>query len=295
MMATRSQRDLSQSNYWSRLHEHLQQTEAVPSPQARAVICCEPNWKWRLNLHDFDLWMPLSGSGMFSLCGQMCEIKRGTLFVLRPGDEGMATHHPSDRLTVAMCHFSWCQRGTEKRVEVADDLLPARYTSLIDPSYCEDRMTRLARLVQQPDPLASIEERYLLGELMIEAYRATARQEGKLKPDLDPRIAEAMAYIRAHPSKRVTLDEVSALVGLSPAYFSRLFSTQVGVPFRQFRVRARLERARELLAEHTLTISEIAYALGYTDVFLFSKQFREFFGMPPSKFRDAIADSSLEA
>jgi transcriptional regulator GlxA family with amidase domain len=56
--------------------------------------------------------------------------------------------------------------------------------------------------------------------------------------------------------------------------------------FRDYLVESRLDRARSLLTETTMTIHQIARALGYSDPFLFSRQFRSRYGLPPSHYRN---------
>ncbi|MGC0274841.1 helix-turn-helix transcriptional regulator [Pseudactinotalea sp. Z1739] len=94
-----------------------------------------------------------------------------------------------------------------------------------------------------------------------------------------------MDLVRYEPARRLSLPQVAAEACLSPEYFSRMFTEQVGVSFRQFAVTARLERGFELLSETRMSVTQVARALGYEDPFLFSRQFRKLYGCPPSQVR----------
>lgn len=72
---------------------------------------------------------------------------------------------------------------------------------------------------------------------------------------------------------------------LAPAYFSRLFSREMGTSFREFLVTVRLDRAKYLLQETDMSVGEIAESLGYDSVFLFSRQFKLRHAIPPSRLR----------
>lgn len=72
---------------------------------------------------------------------------------------------------------------------------------------------------------------------------------------------------------------------LAPAYFSRLFSREMGTSFREFLVTVRLDRAKYLLQETDMSVGEIAESLGYDSVFLFSRQFKLRYAIPPSRLR----------
>lgn len=92
-------------------------------------------------------------------------------------------------------------------------------------------------------------------------------------------------HVRADPAHRTTPAELATLVGLSPDYFTRLFSRTFGVPPRVWLVQERLERAARALSESTRTVSAIARSLGYDDVTAFSHQFKQHLGASPRDYR----------
>lgn len=92
-------------------------------------------------------------------------------------------------------------------------------------------------------------------------------------------------HVRADPAHRATPAELATLVGLSPDYFTRLFSRTFGVPPRVWLVQERLNRAARALAESTRTVSSVARSLGYDDVTAFSHQFKQHTGVSPRDYR----------
>ena len=72
---------------------------------------------------------------------------------------------------------------------------------------------------------------------------------------------------------------------LSLDYFSRMFRRTYGLPPRRWLLRERVRRAAMRLEETNLNVSEVAYQLGYADVFLFSRQFKQVTGMSPTAYR----------
>ena len=130
-----------------------------------------------------------------------------------------------------------------------------------------------------------IESRLLLHQAILEAYRQDAANHGLPGVEPDPRIARVLAQLHVHPATRLSLAEAAVLAGLSPARFSTLFKSHTGFTFRQYAVNARLDRARDLLEETGLGVSEVANALGYPDPFLLSRQFKARFGLPPTHLR----------
>lgn len=72
---------------------------------------------------------------------------------------------------------------------------------------------------------------------------------------------------------------------LDSAYFSRLFKKRTGMSPKQYLLKIRMERAKELLLTTDHSIKEIAATVGYNDPLYFSKLFYKAEGMAPSKYR----------
>jgi len=80
---------------------------------------------------------------------------------------------------------------------------------------------------------------------------------------------------------------MASQAGYSPDHFSRLFKRILGISPQAHAIRVRIDRARQLLIESSLTISQIADALGYDDVFFFSRQFKARTGQTPGQYRQS--------
>ena len=75
-------------------------------------------------------------------------------------------------------------------------------------------------------------------------------------------------------------------LGLDYNYLSNLFSSLEGITIEQYIIFQKIEKAKELLKYDELTLSEIAYKLGYSSVQHLSNQFKKVTGMTASKFKD---------
>jgi AraC family transcriptional regulator len=100
-------------------------------------------------------------------------------------------------------------------------------------------------------------------------------------------VRRVTSYMQDHLEQDVTLDELAALVGLSGAHFCTAFRTSVGLTPREWVIQRRMERARELLANPKLSITEIALTLGYSPS-AFGEVFRRRMGVTPSAYRRSI-------
>jgi AraC-like DNA-binding protein len=75
----------------------------------------------------------------------------------------------------------------------------------------------------------------------------------------------ATAYIRAHLERTLSLAELAAVAQMSPAHFARLFKGATGQTPHQYVTTCRMERAKHLLTETTLSLHEIGAQVGYAD------------------------------
>jgi transcriptional regulator GlxA family with amidase domain len=71
--------------------------------------------------------------------------------------------------------------------------------------------------------------------------------------------------------------------------FSRVFRECKGVSPQEFVIRARLDKARAMLAHSGLSVAEVAKACGYSSEFFFSRQFKQRSGLSPSALRKTFA------
>lgn len=98
--------------------------------------------------------------------------------------------------------------------------------------------------------------------------------------------AEAMDYIHAHFTEKITLRQLAAKGFYNADYLSRLLKQTCGESFSEYLKRQRIEAAAELLREGTLTVGEVMTHCGYNDSKLFYRHFRERYGVSPGKFAE---------
>jgi AraC-like DNA-binding protein len=110
--------------------------------------------------------------------------------------------------------------------------------------------------------------------------------EGVDGATLDPRQRERLArFAHRHLGDRIAPSALAAELGLNADYFARVFRRSYGVAPRAWLVRERMRVAAARLRERDEDISTVAGGLGYPDVFLFSRQFKQVHGMSPTEHR----------
>jgi AraC family transcriptional regulator len=109
------------------------------------------------------------------------------------------------------------------------------------------------------------------------------------KGGLPPRLLRRIeAYIEAHLDAPLRISELAEMAGLSEFHFARMFKTSKGEPPHRHVQRLRVEKAKRLIGETGMELSEIALACGFATQSHFSACFRKRTGFTPSAWRVAI-------
>ncbi|MBC8061152.1 MAG: response regulator [Clostridiaceae bacterium] len=97
-------------------------------------------------------------------------------------------------------------------------------------------------------------------------------------------IEKARKYIESNYIKEITLDELSQHVSMSTYYFSRIFSKIEGMTFRDYLIKIRMEKAKNLLRQGDKSIKQVALEVGYIDQNYFSKAFKKYTNLSPKEY-----------
>lgn len=131
---------------------------------------------------------------------------------------------------------------------------------------------------------------HLLGGRLLTAYCGVALPEAGVGGSRlsEPAVRLVTEWIEARLGTTITLDQLAALVHLSPFHFVRCFKATMGLPPYQYLLARRMERAKQLLLSSTLPIAEIAWLLSYSNLSHFRRLFAQQHGLTPGAIRQAI-------
>ncbi len=114
--------------------------------------------------------------------------------------------------------------------------------------------------------------------------RGTLRLRKRVTEEL---VAAARTYIAHNFATPFTREQIAAALGVSPAYVSRIFRQQTGRALWDYVNEFRVARACELLDHSDMTVTEIAFAVGFSDAAYFSRVFHTTNGKSPASYRAA--------
>ena len=258
-------------------------------------VRCEPGWHlgrdWSRGLHDFDLWYVWAGRGLMAIEGEELPLVPGTCVWMRPGRRYEAEQDSVERLGVNFIHFELVAPSRDLPLSAFTPPFEVLRTRQVE--FVDGVMRRIIELAPEREgaPVGAA----LLGGLLMELVREHAAADAQHGPGTELRhrdlILRVAAQIRESPGRVPPVAELARTAGYSPDHFSRIFLKVTGQRPQDFVIQARVGRARQLLAESDLTVGMIAEALGFQDIFYFSRQFRRQTGQAPTAFRRGLRRS----
>jgi AraC-like DNA-binding protein len=133
---------------------------------------------------------------------------------------------------------------------------------------------------------------YLLDILLVVSRHYQQESSPRVLPDRHlrdfDRLREVFGHVNHHFKEPLAHRDVAKLAGMSPTYFCRFFKTITGNTFTDYVLKLRLDFAIELLSGSAMTMTEIAYASGFSSHSYFDRVFKRLMGMTPLEFRHKL-------
>jgi AraC family transcriptional regulator len=117
-------------------------------------------------------------------------------------------------------------------------------------------------------------------------------------PRIEPKVHGGLAswqqrvvvdYIEEHLNEQIPLATLASLVRLSAYYFCRAFKQSLGMPPHRYHTFRRIERAKSLLADASISVTEVGLSLGFSETSSFTATFRKAVGLTPTTYRRSLA------
>ncbi len=249
----------------------------VQTSRRRANTSCDEHW------HEYYEMIYYSGTeGTCTLNGKCFPVRDNCLFLMTPKDFHKTENAVKPEAGSVIIQF------TERAVDIKLlELLSAGPIVLYDL----DQTTR--DYIKELDAVSESHSRFkneylshLLCCLLIRIIeRGTCSASNSRKSD--PVIRDAIAYILANIGSDITLTGIAEKYGLSPTYFSHLFHSCTGMPFKKYLTSLRIEYAKRLLEDGELPVIDVGYECGFYTPSQFVRAFKAETGEAPSRYRAA--------
>lgn len=104
----------------------------------------------------------------------------------------------------------------------------------------------------------------------------------------------AIRYIKENFQHDISIEGIASYLSLDRKYFSKIFKRETGYSPTEYLIHYRIENARELLQNTSLSIADVAVAVGYSSQFSFSRAFKQHTGVSPSSFKRELPSMQSE-
>lgn len=134
---------------------------------------------------------------------------------------------------------------------------------------------------------AAAEEQKTAAKKDSEKTRAAVKQKSSIR--------EVVAYIEAHCTDYdLSLDMIADQAQITPQYLSVKLKQEIGMSYKEYLTRLRIEAAEKLLAREEISVSEICQRVGYINVSYFIKVFQKYTGVTPTRYRAERQGRAME-
>lgn len=133
------------------------------------------------------------------------------------------------------------------------------------------------------------------GQSVVSSSRPPLCESGEV--ELPPGVERAVKHIKDNYNSCISLDKISKVSGFSRSHFMYKFKEAMGTTFKDYLNHVRIMKAEEILDRDSMTVSEIAYKVGFNSLRQFERTFKQILGTSPTEYRrekgwKAIAQSS---
>ncbi len=243
---------------------------------------------------DYGVLFLLNGQLKYDIGAEAGEIRSGGSLLLEPSQTASASGRSAEFLSLILSSSLVMDCAVRMRL-VGSGAAIAFQRRLIEQD--EDFLhlaSSLAAELSAEDAGREIFIAALIEQIVVHLLRhySNMRRSDELELSrvglIDRRIRRAVELMHARLDDDLSLKEIAAASYLSPFHFSRLFKKLTGATPHAYLAGQRVARARLLLAETDLSVTQISSRVGYTSPSHFTKAFRQATGLTPRAFRAAL-------
>lgn len=255
---------------------------------------CHSGHSWGPGIKDhIKLHIILKGSGTYTVDGNTYELSEGDVFLSLPHKRIYYEASQNDPWEYTWISFDGIKAKDYLRLTKLSESKPfghIKKSKLELIRYSVMELKELQTMFQVSELLETSHLYKVLGILQRdkEAINITdSVKESYIKCGLE--------FITMNYSSSINCEKIAKHVGIHRKYLTKLFNAYLEVTPLQYLIQFRMDKAKKLLKETNLTVSEISYSVGYKDPGVFSKTFKRLNNLSPNNYRKDLGLVNLKS
>lgn len=249
---------------------------------------CESDHFWGPSVRDhYLIHYIVRGKGIFQYDGKVYELSQGQGFLISPYK---LSFYQADHDNP--WHYKWVGfKGLN-----AHTYLDRANLSVQQPIFNNDSDSKLEDCIDSMINALTLQKSrdlmykgllYEFLSILIESSTGDKALESAAM-NTEQYVRKAMEFVNMNYSRKTSIDEMAQFVGLNRKYLSKIFKSVTNITPQEFLINYRINKACELMEDHTLPISNIAHSVGYDDPLHFSKIFKKVKQISPREFEKQL-------
>ncbi|NSW90901.1 MAG: helix-turn-helix transcriptional regulator [Firmicutes bacterium] len=251
-----------------------------------AYTHCPVNWRDIDYIPDYNkFYFICNGEGWLKIGEQEFYPKPGQLFFMPAGVKQSYSTISNNTFVKYWCHFT-AKIGD---VNLYNFIRVPFFIDVINKKEVEKLFLKLIEFYERGEIASYLYAQSVLIEIFAYYIENIPKENLCFSPSLPiEKLNHVLRYIENNISCDLTIEQLAKMASFHPNYFIRFFKKHMGNSPINYINRIRMEKAKDLLIIKDMNITEIAYAIGFNDVYHFSKAFKKYTGFSPTEFRNIV-------
>lgn len=237
---------------------------------------------WQIPERIIDDWLLTyiaKGRGLYYIEGEAYPVQQGSLVFITNGVQHYAGESDGQLHAIGL-RFAPYRDG---RISTEEFNKIGLVKTLINQGDYYDLFRKIVQVDKaKEDDIKSYMTHNLIYQLFYEINSDIRGQTGKKERDY----STVISYIDSNIGGEIEIDKMAKMMQLSRNYFCAQFKEAYGMTVKHFIYQKKMEYAKYLILESGGKMIDIAYAVGYADQYIFSNQFKRYWGIAPSALRN---------
>lgn len=249
------------------------------------IVNHKSNWFESGSKVQYDLWIMLQGTSIIKMNREEYCVESGEMFLFYP-DVRYEAYTTDKQVSFLYSHFDFII-GNNGRI-LDEFNFDGRLPDAMDYVDEKEKFIGNFEKYRRKEALSAFLHKGYFESLLakIIEYQSIHKAPRTLKKNMRiGKLLPAIDYIYKHLNQSMSIRELSIQCNMSEKYFITIFKEAFGITPGTYIVQVKMNKALEYLYEQCYSIKEIAYLLGYTDQYTFSKAFKKYHKVPPTRYK----------